>query len=640
MSDPKPPTPRLHHRPITVDYIDNHLQKYHPAFVNPPIRFDSMSGHYVLKDQALVQRPAENLVVASGASDDLLDDYGVPPRPELTSTNSMKYWNAIFPEAMKQLRLTTKPKGRAGAAFDIRNKQDWDSVYGALEEARNKYKSEGGSLGWVRKVRRKGADNINMVGQTVKIVSKAVPSNPYSTPILGAVEILLDVIKNAADVRDRALNSFDGLIPIFSDVELFLGTFKGDVHIEKQSMDLIFTVLVSIERAISFFTSNECDQYESDLIDSLDSIEKKSKSLMWEAAKSHIHKFDLYSRETRKLQEDTLQAVNSFDDLLREYIQQNNRKHEAAMQESNRKHEAVMQATANLRVEMGMLRAASPSQLIIMPAPHIPASVIQWYISQDVLRQILDIPDVDLTDIVFVGSMKNQLPPRQRVLTEQIIRTKPFRKWIVSPSSTKLLVQWDFRLPKTIAGISPLSVFCTNVIQTLRSKENFVSAVWICGQHNDDRRQASARIGGRAMLASLIDQLLRQHTFDLRALHHEIDPNGLQGGRIEALMDLLSWLVRQLPPTTTFICIVDGVVLFEHEDFKSEALPVFQRLLALTNGPSLCANVKVLFTSTPGTQIVRGAFEEEDLLLNVHTLPQLVCPPNGERVDRELGREL
>lgn len=303
------------------------------------------------------------------------------------------------------------------------------------------------------------------------------------------------------------------------------------------------------------------------------------------------------------------------------------------------KLEAVLQENTNLRVENGILRATSPFQQMALPPSHSQAPVLGWYISQDVLRQLLDISDRDLADIAYVVDKKNQFPPRQRVLTEQIINTPLFRNWLVSPCSTKLLIQWDARRPKTIAGVTPLSVFCASLVQKLRSQEQFVPALWFCEQHID-KGQAGARIGGRAMLASLIDQLLRQHTFDMRALHQDIDPDALQGGDVQTLIDILGWLVRQLPQRTTFFCVIDGVVLYEREEFESEALQVFSHLVRLSSDQSLCANVKLLFTSTPGTGIVRVAFEAEDLLLNVHTLPQLAHPPDEERMDRELGREL
>lgn len=184
---------RLGHRPPSVDFIENHLPKYHPAFVNPPVHYDTMSGKYVPSSQELVPRPRYSALLAPEISATPPDDSGLPPRPYWTTTGAMKYWNDIFPGAMKDFRSTPEPKGRSKTTYNVRDKDDWDSICDTLEAARSRYRGEGGSVGWLRKMRRRAADNIAPVATTAKIVSKAVPSNPYSTPVLIVVEILLDV---------------------------------------------------------------------------------------------------------------------------------------------------------------------------------------------------------------------------------------------------------------------------------------------------------------------------------------------------------------------------------------------------------------------------------------------------------------
>lgn len=46
---------------------------------------------------------------------------------------------------------------------------------------------------------------------------------------------------------------------IFSDVELFIGTFPSDENIVKASVDLTVAALKGIELAIGFFISNSCE---------------------------------------------------------------------------------------------------------------------------------------------------------------------------------------------------------------------------------------------------------------------------------------------------------------------------------------------------------------------------------------------
>ena len=174
--------------------------------------------------------------------------------------------------------------------------------------------------------------------------------------------------------------------------------------------------------------------------------------------------------------------------------------------------------------------------------------------------------------------------------------------------------------------------------QVLRAKERFVTALWFCGQHINPA-EAGGRVGGRAMLTSLIGQLLRQHPFDTRPMYSGVEIAALQEGGLDVLTQLLGWLVRQLPETMTLFCIVDGVYLLERDEFQGEALPVLLCLIRLSQDKSVPATVKVLLTSTPGTDIVRGAFEEGDLILNVNALPQLGWASSEERMIRELEGE-
>lgn len=64
--------------------------------------------------------------------------------------------------------------------------------------------------------------------------------------------------KHTADVRQQALAGFDGLVHLFSDAELFLGTFPSDENIQKASLELAVSMLQAIEQAIELFTSNGC----------------------------------------------------------------------------------------------------------------------------------------------------------------------------------------------------------------------------------------------------------------------------------------------------------------------------------------------------------------------------------------------
>ncbi|KAH7126045.1 hypothetical protein EDB81DRAFT_810355 [Dactylonectria macrodidyma] len=665
MADPNPSISRLQHQSPAVDFMDNRLPPHHPMFLDPPTHYSFTSGNYVPNSQALMHRPDDPILVPPAANPVLpsasttpINDGSYPSRPAWTDTKAMKFWNGIFPEALEKLKATPEPKGRAKTPYGIRNEHDWDVIYDKLEKARTKYQDEGGKVGWLRKVRRKAADQVTPAAEAAKNVGKLVPDNPYSTPVAGAVQVLLDAVNTAATVRGQVLQGFDGLIPIFSDVEVFLGTFPKDMSIHNASVELTATTLDAIEQAIGFFISNEVLRslkavgmgtvYESRLRRSLEAIDEKSKNLMEEATKSHIFEFNMYSQETRKFAQHMLQQQQNLStqqrklstkftnmmDLFSDHVQERDRQFAIERERYRREILAAQQEIVFLQIENGRLRSVSPTPQVMSSAPPSqPAPALEWYVDRRMLRQILNIVDVDLADAEFAVDKKQQLVARERTQAEQIYKAELFQAWIRSTSSAKLLIHWDRQLPKTIANISPLSLFCTSIPELLRSHERFVTAVWLCGLHIDPSESA---VGGRWMIASLIDQLLRQHDFDTHSLAADgFNLERIRLGHLKELIRLFEWLVWQLPKTITFVCLIDGVILYEREEMEAfDVLACFMRLAADQNGR---AAVKLLFTSTPGTDIVRGPFEEENLILNVDGLPRPVWAPSDERVARELG---
>ena len=193
MADPDSSIPMLGRHPPTVTFIDHRLPKYHPVFATSSMQYDPMVQQYVPSSQSQVPG-SNNSMVATGSSAAPSNNTEPLPRPVLTDTKAMKFWNDIFSAAIDRFKSTKEPKGRSQTIYNIRDKSDWDSVYDTLTLARKKYRENGGSVGrWLRRVRRKAADNITPGVEVAKIASKVVPQNPYATPVVGAVEVLLDV---------------------------------------------------------------------------------------------------------------------------------------------------------------------------------------------------------------------------------------------------------------------------------------------------------------------------------------------------------------------------------------------------------------------------------------------------------------
>ena len=177
-------------QPASVDFMDIRLPHHHPMFFDPPVHYDTISKQFVPLDTAMVDVSKSKSGTAAVSSNK------ASPRPALTSTHVMTLWNAVFPEAMARFKSeTTEPKGRSTTPYSIRDRPSWTAVCDVLEASREKYEDEKGAVGWLRKARRRAADNvIPAVASMAKNASKLAPDGLLSiTLVLAAVEILADV---------------------------------------------------------------------------------------------------------------------------------------------------------------------------------------------------------------------------------------------------------------------------------------------------------------------------------------------------------------------------------------------------------------------------------------------------------------
>ncbi|KAK6221832.1 hypothetical protein QIS74_04704 [Colletotrichum tabaci] len=302
-------------------------------------------------------------------------------------------------------------------------------------------------------------------------------------------------------------------------------------------------------------------------------------------------------------------------------------------------HKERDQEVEFLRVEIVTLRSVSPGignpWGPYMPPPHPSQPVLDWPVTQGILRQILSSGDIDLVDASFAASRTPYFPSRERAHVQQIVSNQLFRAWMMSPHSAKLLIHWDRKPPRQVANLSPLSLFCVSMAEMLYGHERFIPLLWLCGRHISPGDRFS---GGRSMLASLADQLLRQHEFDVRSIMTAgaVDLSRLQAGDEKETLRLLYVLICHIPEAITPVFIVDNVIFYEREEMEADH--ALSSLLKLVVDGNLRAAVKVLFTSTPGTRHIRGAFDDDNLILEVDTLPKTVWSPSDERVSRELGK--
>jgi hypothetical protein len=186
--------PDLGSQPPSVDFIENRMPKYSPAFRNSPVSYNTASQRFISTHRQK-NGPREQIspiYIQNNAIEQEFPPIGQPMAlvaSPSTNTEAMKYWNDIFPDALTQLQTTAEPRIK-NLELRIRYDKGWDTIYIKLENARSGYLKQGGQFG---QMVRWCADHTTSATILVKIAQGVAPSNPYSTPVLGAVQLILNV---------------------------------------------------------------------------------------------------------------------------------------------------------------------------------------------------------------------------------------------------------------------------------------------------------------------------------------------------------------------------------------------------------------------------------------------------------------
>lgn len=200
--------------------------------------------------------------------------------------------------------------------------------------------------------------------------------------------------------------------------------------------------------------------------------------------------------------------------------------------------------------------------------------------------------------------------------------TKPFRQWLQDLQSDHLLVDGHCE-NHSIGTTSPMSVFCASLIQSLldRAEQHRnpqspnIVLYFFCGQHRYDEGPLA---GPQGLIRSLTTQLILAWPTqfpdpDLRFL------SSLLHGRVHGVEEdlevgvvcrIFHALSRQLPPSSTVYCIIDGITYFEtsiagwNEDMR-EVVDCLRRCCSYNAHNPPRATVKVLMASAGRSTEVR-----------------------------------
>lgn len=223
--------------------------------------------------------------------------------------------------------------------------------------------------------------------------------------------------------------------------------------------------------------------------------------------------------------------------------------------------------------------------------------------------------------MIAVFSRAGEFPEEDRARAEQVVGTLEFRNWVVTRGASKLLVHGEYDGPE-YSEVSPLSGLCAALVQAVRTRPEFVTLVFFCGRHLNQRRDDHT--GASGLMRSLVAQLLRQCPSACpNALGSDISFAEIEDGDLEVLISLFTDVACRLPASKTLVIFIDGVQLYERRQFREGLHEVVDKLVELADDEGPMQSTLKVFLSSPWqtrTRELHRIFSRDQAILSMESM--------------------
>ncbi|UZP36825.1 hypothetical protein NXS19_004641 [Fusarium pseudograminearum] len=433
--------PRIELHTPEVDFIENRLTEYHPAFDVSKVRYSKNQGQFV----AIVPPCSQGLTVPN---------VSIPSqaRPVPAPIAEMEFWDSIFVVAMERLDKASKIESKIEPKWSIRDLSNWDDIQARLEEAQNEYnfQNQSKAIGKARRTMRSILDNHHAIPRQI---GKVVPNSAIAGPIVGVINLMVDAYSKASEVRDEVISSLESLPACFGKIDLYLQTFQKDKNVIKASTDLVAAVFEAVENSIKFYTSVQATraiaaifggaQYQANLVQSLATIKSSCEELENQAKMSFYHCM--------------IGGNERMTENLSTIIQDNTMTHVGlgAILNGQQAQTANMLWVKDLVNHVLFLLKDQernwPPYSLSPPRPLTPQPVMLPVLTPRQLWSQLSIPNLDEVDLQHILDRAEEIFQQDRGRAQQVVTTPLFRSWIDSARSTRLLIHGNFRATEDIS---------------------------------------------------------------------------------------------------------------------------------------------------------------------------------------------
>ncbi|KAK1561753.1 uncharacterized protein LY79DRAFT_530827 [Colletotrichum navitas] len=455
-----------------------------------------------------------------------------------------------------------------------------------------------------------------------------LPMGDYGSSICGVFKLAIGASEKAAtqySSTGEAIFQFLSDIPdIMENARQTFALYKemGGHSLDRRSFELFRAVLSALNHIMQFFADSKMDKffqvtikqsaYKSDLQISVDNVRKQAHAFKEEAHICHARETHENSHLLARIKADN----ENFQKRLLQMLEssplfRSNRSERLAPEHRSSTPRIAAYDMAN--VDYTVPGDGAESSLLL---PHVMSQEVRNHLERRMaddkaesdakrskLYQILGYDENGVQqDIASCLRHGYRLEEKGKSKAAVLFQHRDFRSFVrQSKASTCLLVNGRDEIAAS-DGISPLSLAMAELMRISQAAEtemgqSFVIA-FFCGEHrpryspDTDVAWHSSAIG---LIASLIGQLLHQMTdkgarIDLSFLTYS---KWRKLTRLEPkiLCVLFKRLVKQMPPGTVVLCIVDEAAIYEIGGLQPHFVFIMDKLLQLVrsfaDGPQI-----------------------------------------------------
>ncbi|KAI1739543.1 hypothetical protein F4680DRAFT_421885 [Xylaria scruposa] len=219
-------------------------------------------------------------------------------------------------------------------------------------------------------------------------------------------------------------------------------------------------------------------------------------------------------------------------------------------------------------------------------------------------NDVLEMLDVDLRkpaiELSYVLRQDINFDAKSKGQARYLIQREEFKEWFFSSDPGLLAVNGNLS-SSTGSKISPLSLVCAEMVNFLIGNEAVL--YFFC---SENRESENGLPGPHKIMRSLLAQLLsflhqysdslsNRHGLNLAFMESQRWQEQLESLKLRTLCDTFWHLIQQMRPITVF-CIIDGMSLYEKEEWRDDVLFLVGELEEMVRDAKLRPRLKVLVT--------------------------------------------